>query len=239
MSIDPITKTVSNIPLLRKRGTVNPSSQADKDDFVTKYEATNDHLANNTVIEINTVISQTNTTIGQINTTIGQFNTVASEVATNATIADDSAGIALQAKTDIKNFLATLPVGTINNSVTGLTNTWSASKISSDLALKLNATNPSITGSITEKVYNLTGTKIDPTNGTIQYKTVSSNTTFTETLTAGQSVLLRLISANSYTIVFPTITWVGAVAPILTANCAIVIWKEQATLYGAYVGTLV
>ena len=99
--------------------------------------------------------------------------------------------------------------------------------------------NPVFTGGITEKVYNLTGTAISPANGTIQYKTVSSNTTFTETLAAGQSVILRLVNANSYTITFPTITWVGAVAPTLTANCAIVVWKEQSTLYGTYVGSLV
>ena len=104
---------------------------------------------------------------------------------------------------------------------------------------KLDTTNPSIIGSITEQVYNLTGTEINPVNGTIQYKTVSTNTTFTEALIAGQSVLLRLIDADSYTISFPTITWVGSAAPELTANCAIVIWKEQTTLYGAYVGTLV
>ena len=104
---------------------------------------------------------------------------------------------------------------------------------------KLTKTNPSIIGSITEGVYNLTGAEINPTNGTIQYKTVSANTTFTETLISGQSVLLRLINANSYTITFPTITWVGAVVPTLTANCVIVLWKEQSTLYGSYVGTLV
>ena len=103
----------------------------------------------------------------------------------------------------------------------------------------LTSTNPAITGSITEQVYNLTGAEINPANGTIQYKTVSANTTFTETLISGQSVLLRLINANSYTITFPTITWVGAVVPTLTANCVIVLWKEQSTLYGSYVGTLV
>ena len=107
-----------------------------------------------------------------------------------------------------------------------------------NLAL-LTSINPVITGSITEQVYNLTGTAINPANGTIQYKTVSANTTFTETLTSGQSVLLRLIGASNYTITFPTITWVGAVAPTLTANCAIVLWKEQSTLYGSFVGTLV
>ena len=104
---------------------------------------------------------------------------------------------------------------------------------------KLPKTNPAIQGSITEQVYNLTGTAISPANGTIQYKTVSANTTFTETLTSGQSVLLRLLNANSYTIAFPTITWVGVVAPVLTANCAIVLWKEQSTLYGSFVGSLV
>ena len=104
---------------------------------------------------------------------------------------------------------------------------------------KLTKTNPSITGSVTEQVYDLTGTEINPANGTIQYKTISSDTTFTETLTTGQSVLLRLINASSYIITFPTITWVGAAAPVLTANCVIVLWKEQTTLYGAYVGSLV
>ena len=104
---------------------------------------------------------------------------------------------------------------------------------------KLTKANPLIMGSITEQVYDLTGTAINPANGTIQYKTVSSNTTFTETLITGQSVILRLVNANSYTITFPTITWVGAVAPTLTANCAIVVWKEQTTLYGAFVGSFV
>lgn len=140
-------------------------------------------------------------------------------------------------------------VGTLTGSITG--NAGTATKLatartingvafdgSANIAIS-SITNPSITGSITEQVYNLTGTAISPANGTIQYKTVSANTTFTETLTDGQSVLLRLIGAYSYTITFPTITWVGAVAPTLTANCAIVLWKEQSTLYGAYVGTLV
>ena len=99
--------------------------------------------------------------------------------------------------------------------------------------------NPVFTGGITENVYNLTGTAITPANGTIQYKTVSANTIFTETLTAGQSVVLRLVNASSYTITFPAMTWVGNTAPVLTANCVIVLWKEQSELYGAYVGSLV
>ena len=52
-------------------------------------------------------------------------------------------------------------------------------------------------------------------------------------------MVLRLVNASSYTITFPVMTWVGKTAPVLTANCVIVLWKEQTTLYGAYVGSLV
>ena len=136
-----------------------------------------------------------------------------------------------------KNVLSATKLTTART-INGTAFDGSANIIVSD-STKLPQSNPSITGSITEQVYNLTGTAINPANGTIQYKTVSANTTFTETLTSGQSVLLRLIRASNYTITFPTIMWVGVVAPTLTANCAIALWKEQSTLYGSFVGTLV
>lgn len=66
MSIRIISQFLSNIPLLRHRDTVNPNIQADKDDFVVKYEATNDHLANTTVAELNTVVEQINNTVGDM-----------------------------------------------------------------------------------------------------------------------------------------------------------------------------
>ena len=108
-----------------------------------------------------------------------------------------------------------------------------------DISSKLNKTNPAIVGSITETVYNLTGTLINPSNGTIQYKTLSANTTFTESLTAGQSVTLRIAGGDTFTVAYPTITWVGGTAPVLTANDVIVFWKESTVLYGAYIGSLV
>jgi len=108
-----------------------------------------------------------------------------------------------------------------------------------DLTTKLNKTNPAIAGSLTETVYNLTGTVINPANGTIQYKTLSANTTFTESLTAGQSVTLRIAGGDTFTVAYPTITWVGGTAPVLTANDVIVFWKESTVLYGAYIGSLV
>jgi len=108
-----------------------------------------------------------------------------------------------------------------------------------DISTKLDKTNPAIVGSITETVYNLTGTLINPSNGTIQYKTLSANTTFTESLTTGQSVTLRIAGGDTFTVAYPTITWVGGTAPVLTANDVIVFWKESTVLYGAYIGSLV
>jgi len=93
---------------------------------------------------------------------------------------------------------------------------------------------------ISTTVYSLTGTAIDPDNGGIQTKTISANTTFTETLASGESVVLMLEGAASYTITWPTITWVtssGNSAPTLTAKDTLVLWKVSTTLYGAYVGS--
>ena len=102
------------------------------------------------------------------------------------------------------------------------------------------ATGDQLFQNVVETVYNLSGTAIDASNGNIQYKTISSNTTFTDSLNTGESVILRLASASSYTITWPTITWIkvgGSAAPILTASDVLVFWKEGSTLYGAYVGS--
>lgn len=91
-----------------------------------------------------------------------------------------------------------------------------------------------------ETVYALSGTALDPANGTIQTKTLSGNTTFTDSLSAGESMVLLLDAGASYTVTWPTITWVtsgGNSAPTLTANDAFVFWKVSTTLYGAYTGS--
>jgi hypothetical protein len=91
-----------------------------------------------------------------------------------------------------------------------------------------------------ETTYSLTGTDIDPANGSIQYATLSANTTFTESLEDGQSVIVRLEGGATYTVTYPTMTWIGSggnVAPTLNGTKdTIVFWKESSTLYGAYVG---
>lgn len=97
-------------------------------------------------------------------------------------------------------------------------------------------------GSFTEQVYTLTGTALSPANGTIQTKTLSAITTFTDSLSAGQSMVLMLEGGSTYAVTWPTMTWVtatGNAAPTLTAKGAFVFWKISTTLYGAYVGSYV
>ena len=91
---------------------------------------------------------------------------------------------------------------------------------------------------IEEQQYSLTGTAIDPSNGTIQYKTLSANTTFTESLADGEYVTLMINDGAGYTITWPTTTWVGGSAPTLetTGYNVIELWHVNGTLYGAFVG---
>ena len=97
-----------------------------------------------------------------------------------------------------------------------------------------------IEGAIAEEVYTLSGTALDPDNGTIQIKTLSANTTLTDSVSAGESITLMIDDGSSYTITWPTITWVnnGGSAPTLATSgyTVIVVWKVSTTLYGALVG---
>jgi hypothetical protein len=101
-----------------------------------------------------------------------------------------------------------------------------------------NIANLVIDGSITEEVFTLTGTILSPTNGSIQTVTLSANTTFTETLASGQSMILGVDDGTARTVTWPTITWttIPATAPSLptTGFLWIVLWKVGSTLYGKY-----
>jgi hypothetical protein len=97
-----------------------------------------------------------------------------------------------------------------------------------------------ISKNIREGVYSLTGTDLDPANGSIQYKTLSAPTTFTESLADGESLMLRLSGGDVYAVTWPTMTWVtsaGNVAPTLGGSDVVVLWQEGTTIYGAYVGS--
>lgn len=97
---------------------------------------------------------------------------------------------------------------------------------------------------IKETVYTGLGTSgsisLDPANGTIQTTGLTGNPSFTDALQSGQSVLLVLANGSSYTVTWPTVTWVtanGNVAPTLTSYDMLAFFKIGSTLYGAYLGS--
>ena len=91
---------------------------------------------------------------------------------------------------------------------------------------------------IEEQQYSFTGTDVDPANGTIQYKTLSGNTTLTESLVDGEYVTLMIDDGTAYTSTWPTTTWIGGSAPTLSTSGynVIELWKVNGTLYGAFAG---
>lgn len=100
-------------------------------------------------------------------------------------------------------------------------------------------------GNYTETVYTL-GTSgsiaLNSVNGPIQSCAASSTVTFTDSLSAGQSIVLHLTNGDAQTINWPTVTWVkvgGSAAPTLTASDVVVLWKVSTTLYAVYAGSAV
>ena len=89
-------------------------------------------------------------------------------------------------------------------------------------------------GALVEEVYNLTGTVLDPSNGTLQYKILGGNTTFTETFSDGESITLMIDDGSAYTVTWPTMTWASGSAPTLATSgyTTVVLW-HQGQLYGA------
>ena len=120
------------------------------------------------------------------------------------------------------------------------------SAIQTQLNTKAPSASPTLSGTVTfsgaidEAVYVLTGTALDPANGTIQTKTLASSVTLTDSLSEGESVTLMIDDGTAYTITWPTTTWVnnGGSAPTLatTGYTVVVLWKVSNTLYGALVG---
>ena len=89
-----------------------------------------------------------------------------------------------------------------------------------------------------ETVFALTGTTpaISPASGTIQTWTLSANSTPTlGTWTAGTGITLML-TAGSFTVAWPSITWAtadsNAPTPKTTGTTVIVLWKVGTVVYG-------
>jgi hypothetical protein len=153
---------------------------------------------------------------------------------TNATGLPISTGVS-GLGSNVATFLATPSSANLATAVTG--ETGSGALV---FGTAPTLADPTFSAGYIETVYALSGTALDPANGTLQTKTLAANTTFTESLTSGESLVLMLGAGASYTVTWPTITWVtsaGNVAPTLTANDTFVFWKISTTLYGAYAGS--
>jgi hypothetical protein len=122
---------------------------------------------------------------------------------------------------------------------------WGAAYIPSSGYLALSG--GTMTGNLTldaytEKVATLatSGTiALNPSTGTTLSCAAAGTVTFTDSLSSGQSISLLLTNGSTYTINWPTITWVtaaGNTAPTLSASNTLVFWKISSTLYGALVG---
>lgn len=82
------------------------------------------------------------------------------------------------------------------------------------------------------------GTALAATHGSIWWRALSGNITFTDSLSSGQWQSLHLVNGSSYTVTWPGGTkWLGGAPPTLTANDLIVFWKVGSQLYANYVGS--
>ena len=99
-------------------------------------------------------------------------------------------------------------------------------------------------GSLTEDIFTITdetSVDINPTNGSIQLWTLAASRTPTAaSFTSGKSVTLMINDGTAYAVTWPSVTWVGGLAPTLpTTGYGIVqLWKVSTILYGVYVGAV-
>ena len=116
-----------------------------------------------------------------------------------------------------------------------------------DLKLATTSTGIDVTGlvsadSFKETVFTVSGTTpaLDPGDGTIQFWTLTANSTptFDASWQNGQSVVFMIQDGTAYTITWPTTNWLGGAAPALedAGHNIFVIWKAGDAFYGALSG---
>ena len=129
----------------------------------------------------------------------------------------------------------TLHVDSVNNRV-GVGTTTPSESLESTGLIKGKA--------FAETTYAISGTTpaISADNGGIQTWTLSGNSTPTDGLAAGESVLIMIDDGSAYTITWTSLVdqWVGGSAPTLatTGYSGVELWKVGTTVYAGYIGDL-
>ena len=99
-----------------------------------------------------------------------------------------------------------------------------------------------LTGTLTEDIYTLSGTtpSIAPDNGSIQFWTLTANSTptFDSSWENGETVVFMIEDGTAYTVTWPTTNWQGGAAPALSdaGHNVLVIWKAGDEFYGGLSG---
>ena len=197
--------------------------------------------------ELNTSIGAMNTDIAQVNTDATTASTAATNAANSASAAAITAGAALwvSGASYAEGDAAISGVDYLTyraNTATSGTTDPSASGDWVQINITATSTDIFTNKTLRDTIYSLTGTAFDATNGAVQTKTLSGTTSFTDSLVSGDVMVLQLEAGASYTVNWPTMTWVtasGNSAPTLTAKDVLVFWKVSTTLYGAYTGSYV
>lgn len=71
------------------------------------------------------------------------------------------------------------------------------------------------------------------------FHTANGNITYSDSLVEGQTITL-MVKPDTYTVTWPTVKWVGGIAPSLdTANHNIIsLWKVNSVLFGSWGGSV-
>ena len=219
---------------------------SEKEALVSPHYDAIDNVSNN-IANINSVANnETNINNAEANAQLASTKAEeASNSASLAAISESNASASANNKGDWSALTGALNIpATVNhNGDVWILNTDLADVTSSEptdintdwTKIKANNDNPTFTGSITEQTATATDV-LEPDNGTLQYRTLAADTTFTDGLAEGQTLTLYLTNAG-FIPTYPIITWDGGVEPTLGTTDRLYFEKVNSVLYGFHTAT--
>lgn len=228
-TMDLIDAALTAIDALADANTASIVAIQAKTDFITITQAVN----------LDTVESNANTAFGWGDHALAGYATTAAVAAGYQPLDADLtswAGITRAAGFD--TFVATPSSANLAALVTGETGSGALVFGTSPALTTPTITNPTIQDGLVVDTNTLSGTApaLDPASGLVQEWTLTANSTPTDSIADGESIVLLIDDGTAYTITWPTITWLSndGAAPTLqtTGKTVIHIFKVGTTLYG-------